>query len=93
MLVAYGRVSKRVRYCRSGSVAQLVSTPYSGFLIFIAGILTYTWARQERPVAIVTTIAAVVSIRSLHGMFSPAHWLPLVILVWTILHVPVLRAL
>jgi len=30
----------------------------AGFLIFIAGILTYTWARQERPVAIVTSIAA-----------------------------------
>ncbi|KAF8343789.1 uncharacterized protein EI90DRAFT_3027115 [Cantharellus anzutake] len=30
----------------------------AGFLIFVAGILTYAWIRQETPVAIVTTVSA-----------------------------------
>jgi len=30
----------------------------AGFLVFVAGLLTYTWARQERVVAILTSVAA-----------------------------------
>ncbi len=54
------KVEVRTTIMRSPLICLLSSCSESS--IFIAGLLTYTWLRQEHPVAMLTSVAAVVGL-------------------------------
>ncbi len=63
MLAPYEGVSTRsAHHCQLRFLLIRLLSSYSGFLIFVAGLLTYTWLRQEHAVAIVGSLAALVSL-------------------------------